>query len=60
MEIVSEKSQSKAPDFDEGFEYKMHELAHPQGGMKLVDEGNLIPDLVKAQVKRVGKEIGKG
>ena len=38
----------------------MHELAHPEGGMKLVDEGNLIPDLVKAQVKRVGKEIGKG
>ena len=54
------QSSDKAPDFDEGVEYKMHELAHPGGGMKLVDEGNLIPDLVKAQVKRVGKEIGKG
>ena len=54
------ESTSKALDFDQGEEYKMHELAHPDGGIKLVDEGNLIPDLVKAQVKRVGKEIGKG
>ena len=45
---------------DKATKYPIHTLALPQGGMKLNDEGNLIPDLVKEQVKRVGKEIAKG
>ena len=38
----------------------MHELAVDKGGMQLTDDGNLIPDLVKEQAKRVGKNVITG
>ena len=49
-----------AENHEKDRKYDLHPLAQAQGGMKLEDEGNLIPDLVKEQVKRAGKEIVKG
>ena len=50
----------QAEEFEVAKDYEMHPLAVDKGGIQLADEGNLIPDLVKETVKKVGKNIIRG
>lgn len=36
-----------------------HKLAHPKGGMNLIDEGNVIPGAVKDFMGKVANKIIK-
>ena len=37
-----------------------HKYAHPKGGMKLYDEGNVIPQAVKDYSTKIASKIIKG
>jgi len=39
---------------------KRHPLAHPTGGLILVDEGNVIPKAFKSVMKKVAGKMAKG
>jgi hypothetical protein len=37
-----------------------HKLAHPKGGMSLLDEGNVVKTVVKDMAGKIAKKIAKG
>lgn len=50
----------EAQSYDPSIDYPLHSLAQDKGGMALEDEGNLVPDALKALLKKTGKQILKG
>ena len=41
-------------------EYPRHELARPEGGMNLFDEGSVIPTAFKEVLNRLSKKVREG
>ena len=58
--MITTATRYESVNFEKEQKYQLHPLAQEDGGMKLQDDGNLIPDLIKTQMKRVGQEIAKG